>query len=61
MKNKMSSKVFSMIEGVYSRAWLMGKGGGSRKCKRSCGGTQRKNECWSKKVRKIGYSREKRL
>jgi len=39
----------------------MGKGGGSRKCKRSCGGAQRKNECQSKKIRKIGYSREKRL
>jgi len=31
----------------------MEKEEGSRKCKRSCGGVQRKNECRSKKVRKL--------
>ena len=61
MKNKRSSKVFGAIEGVYGRIWLMGKGGGSIKCKGGYGEVQRMNECWSKKAREIGYSRGKRL
>ena len=61
MKNKRGSKVFGVMEGVYSGTWLIGKEEGSRKCKGDCGGVQRKNECWSKKTRKTRYSKRKRL
>jgi len=35
MKNKRSSEVFGVMEGVYSRIKHMEKGGGFRKCKGS--------------------------
>ena len=61
MKNKRGSKVFGVMEGVYSRTWLIWKRGGSRKCKGDCGEVQRKDECWSKKARETRYSKRKRL
>jgi len=53
MKNKRSSEVFGVIEGVHSRTQYMGKGGGLRKCKGGCGRVQRKNGCRSKKTREV--------
>ena len=49
------------MEEIYSGIWLMGKEGGSIKCKGDCERVQRKDECWSKKARETGYSRRKRL
>ena len=51
----MGRKVFSMLEEIYSREWYIEKGGRSRKYKGSSRGTWEKNECWSKKARKVGY------
>jgi len=60
-KNKRNREVFSMLEGVYSRTWHIGKRRESRRCKGSNRGIWGKNECRSKKVRKVGQDREKEL
>ena len=54
-------EVFSILEGVYSRAWHLGKKRGFRKCKESGREIWGKNECWSKKTRKVGYDGGKEL
>ena len=50
-----------MLEGIYDRAWHMGKERGLRKYKGSYKEIWGKNECRSKKVRKVGYNRGKGL
>ena len=54
-------EVFSMLKKVYSRVWHIEKGGEFRKCKRSGRKIWGKNECWSKKTRKVRYDRKKEL
>ena len=60
-KNKRSNKVFSTIEGIYSRKWHMGERKRLRKCKGSSGRIWKKTECRSKMKGKVEYSRERRL
>jgi len=49
------------MKGVYGRVWHIGERGEFREYKGSCRDIQGKNEYWSKKVREVGYDREKRL
>ena len=60
-KNKWSSKVLGMMERIYSKAWYIGKRRELEKCKISSSRVWRKTECRSKKVRKVKYSRGRRL
>ena len=47
------------MEGVYSRAWHMGKGRGFRTCKGGTGKIWRKDECGGEKAREVRNGREK--
>ena len=49
------------MEGIYSRAWYMGKRGGFRKRKRGIGKIWRKDECRNKEAREARYSGRKKL
>ena len=50
-----------MMERIYSKAWYIGKRRELEKCKISSSRVWRKTECRSKKVRKVKYSRGRRL
>ena len=50
-----------MLEEIYSEAWYMGKEEIFRKYKRTSSRIWEKNQCRNKKIRKVGYSRGKRL
>ena len=52
MKNKRGREVLSMLEGVYSRTWYLGKKGGLKKYKKGVRRIQRKNGGRSKKTGK---------
>ena len=41
------------MEGVYSKAWLLGKREGFRKCEKNSGKVWGKVRCKSKKIREI--------
>ena len=56
-----SSKVFGALEGVYSRVWYIGKGGGLIKCKKSSSKVWEEAEYRSEEARKVKYGRGKRL
>ena len=56
--NKRNCEVFSVMEGVYSRTWCIGKEG---KCKRGSAQIWEKYEYRSIKIGKVRYGREKRF
>ena len=60
-KNKRSRQISSMMEGVYSRAWLMEEEERFRKCKRVGKWVRRKIKCRSKKARKDKCNKRKEI
>ena len=60
-KSKRSGKILGALEIIYSGAWFIGKGERSGEYKESGNRIQKKSECRSKTIRKVGYGREKRF
>ena len=58
-KSDESSKVFGMIEEVYSRTWLLGKRGRFRECKEDGSRVWEKTKYRSKKTGKLNMAEER--